>query len=170
MSSTGVNTEANKEAAQDYIDLGNEAMRQMDLQRALKCYRKSASLVPNDALMKKIADIELLQRNMSSGSAPSPSAAAAPKRPPPPPPSQSASSSQKPPVDDRPFTDEQLQLVKKINKTKEFYQLLGLEKGADSSAISSAYRKVSTRVTDRNSISRLCVFFQFIFSFFSIFF
>jgi hypothetical protein len=134
---SGVNMEANKEAAQDCLDRGNDALRSMDLERALKWFRKSASLVPSDALNKRIAEVEQLQRNMSSGPVPKRTPA-----PTPPPPTPSAARSTAPPEDSRPFTDEQVQLVKKINKTKDYYDLLGLEKGADSSAISSAYRKV----------------------------
>jgi hypothetical protein len=47
-----------------------------------------------------------------------------------------------PPIPDRTFTPDQLQLVKQITKTKDLYSLLGLEKGADQQAICSAYRKV----------------------------
>lgn len=139
------NLEANSEAAQECLGRAAEAMRDGDLERALKWFRKSNSLVPSAAIAQKIAEVEHLQRNMGG---PKP----APKPRPTPAPAAPARSAAEPAVETRPFTEEQAALCKKINRTKDFYELLGVEKGCESGAITSAYRKLAVKLhPDKNS-------------------
>ena len=154
----------NREAAEEWYARGSVAASSGDLNQALKCFRKSHDLFPDPKTAavrprlnsvraltqpvsiaqnvfvchaldasQKIKDIEQVAKNFASSS---------PNPPPKPKPVPAASPEPAAPS----FTPEQAELVKKIKQTKEYYELLGLQKGADLAAITSAYRKLAVKL------------------------
>eukprot|EP00455_Lapot_gusevi_P046584 TRINITY_DN6153_c0_g2_i1.p1 TRINITY_DN6153_c0_g2~~TRINITY_DN6153_c0_g2_i1.p1 ORF type:complete len:400 (+),score=63.90 TRINITY_DN6153_c0_g2_i1:62-1261(+) len=149
--------EANRDAAQEFMTKGIEALRSGDKDKALRLLRKSNSLYPSK-------DIESLIHKLEAASS-------VPSSAPPPPPSSSSSSSSstsshshskpsapraeeprpEPEAKKENYTEEQLALVKKVNKTKDYYEILGLSKDATESDVKSSYKKLALKLhPDKN--------------------
>lgn len=136
--------DGNKDAAQNCLDIGNKALRDGEKAKALKFLSKAQRLDPNlplgfllSSLRNEIKDAggherrsqSEIKQNVSGttrangDSAPKPAASA-----------------------------EQLEIVQRIRTTKDFYQILGLNKDCTTEEIRKAYKKISLKVhPDKNN-------------------
>jgi len=157
--------------AEKCIEVAKRALSDGDLQKSIKFLKKSLNFRHSNTaenLLKKVED-ELASStqhrrpspspppdsasspsnassssnsntntNTNSGAAKRPAAAAAQQQ-------QQQSSSHHTDAPKKDFTPEQQQAARKINKTADYYQILGIERIADEAAIKAAYRKMALK-------------------------
>ncbi|KAI5069681.1 hypothetical protein GOP47_0015982 [Adiantum capillus-veneris] len=148
--------DGNKDAAQKCLEIGNQALREGDKPRAHRFLSKAQRLDPSLSLQDLLLSLEQETNEQDADASrekdvgkESPS-------------EQEASSSgagmsscngngphtHKAAPE---YTTEQVDIVRRIRKTKDYYQILGLEKECSSEEIRKAYRKVSLKVhPDKN--------------------
>ena len=133
----------NRDAAFDFALKAKSALKDNDLDKALKYYNKSYNLFPTDEIKNIINNLE--KQKLSSANSHNTHASKnhnIPEKTKPPP----------TPIPERAFTSDQSDFVKSINKTKNLYELLGVPKESDTSTITSAYRKLAVKLhPDKNS-------------------
>lgn len=139
--------EGNKDAAQNCLDIGNKALKDGDKAKALKFLTKAQRLDPSlplgsllSSIRKEMKDAgghgrhpqnEIKQNVFGMARANGDSAGSAPN--------VVASA-------------EQIEIVQRICKTKDYYQILGLNKDCTAEEIRKAYKKISLKVhPDKNS-------------------
>ncbi|KAF3780182.1 Chaperone protein dnaJ 49 [Nymphaea thermarum] len=142
--------DGNKDEAQKCLRIGREALESGDRARAQKFISKARRLDPtldvDDLLASFTAeDVNPPSPNDSSSSAAAPSSTQS-GQPPPPSPGDSANGSSS-----RTYTDDQVAVVRQIKKQKDYYAIMGLEKGCSVEDVRKAYRKLSLKVhPDKN--------------------
>ncbi|CAN1824935.1 Chaperone protein dnaJ 49 [Linum perenne] len=155
--------DGNKDDAMKCLRIGKEALASGDRARAAKFFSKARRLDPSLAIEDLIADIEKEKESSSSSSyqtsgkangaasnesklrhrangttAASASAAAGGVD------GSSSSSSPK-------YTEDQVKMVRQINKKKDYYEILGVDKSCTVDDVRKAYRKLSLKVhPDKN--------------------
>ena len=150
---------ANRGEAEKCRDIGNEALRQGQLAKAIKFYEKSLKLYPLSGVdnLKDKAEKMLQKENSSSNNSSSSSSSSSSS---PRPTSSPSSSSQAPSgatnigSGNRAYTAEQEAGAKKILllAKKGHYDVLGLKRSATDSEIKKAYRKLALKFhPDKNS-------------------
>nr|CAD1823718.1 unnamed protein product [Ananas comosus var. bracteatus] len=164
--------DGNKDEAVKCLRIGKEALQSGDRARALKFLSKARRLDPSlpvDALLSTAASADA-DADADANADPSP--------PPPPPPDTSrptsppssgtasaakarvrararagagAGASSSDDASSRSYTEEQAAIVRQIRIQKDYYQILGVEKGCSVEDVRRAYRKLSLKVhPDKN--------------------
>ena len=145
--------DGNKDAAQNCLSIGNRALKEGDKVRAHKFLSKALRLDPGLPLESLVSSLEseigeqdtdlpprektkdIHEASSSDGVGPS----------------ESNGDSNTSNSNTRGFTVEQVDIVRRIKRTKDYYQILGLEKECSVEEIKKAYRKVSLKVhPDKN--------------------
>ena len=145
--------DGNKDAAQRCIDIGNQALQEGDKARAHKFLSKALRLDPTLPLENLVsslaADIGAKDTEIPSKEKPihkdsrATSSSSDGSRP-----SENGSAGERNAQD---YTTEQMDIVRRVRRTKDYYQILGLEKSCSGEEIRKAYRKVSLKVhPDKN--------------------
>lgn len=146
--------DGNKDAAQKCVKIGNQALKEGDKLRAHRFLSKAQRLDPSLALENLLSSLvkETSEQDVdSTHEKPAPKESVD---------EQEASSSGAGTSScngngthkaAQEFTTEQVDTVRRIRKTKDYYQILGLEKECTAEEIRKAYRKVSLKVhPDKN--------------------
>lgn len=136
--------DSNKDAAQNCMVLGNKALKDGDKERAFKFLSKALRLDPSlplgsvlSSLRKDMKDTGCKDGHSQSQHDPSTVG------------TERTNSDSLPKVVS---SAEQVEIVRRIRKTKDYYQILGLAKGCTSEEIRKAYRKISLKVhPDKNN-------------------
>uniref|UniRef100_A0A7S3DTG2 J domain-containing protein n=1 Tax=Entomoneis paludosa TaxID=265537 RepID=A0A7S3DTG2_9STRA len=151
--------EVNKDEAEKCLQIGAEAFKRGDHDRAIKFLTKSIRLYPlpgAEALLSQVksqqqqAQQQQQSASSSARASANASASAAPRR-------SASTASSTTGADGREYTEEQTKIVKKVLRAKEggrgaHYRVLGLEQSCSESEIKKAYRKLSLKVhPDKNS-------------------
>ncbi|KAJ8704158.1 hypothetical protein PYW07_013452 [Mythimna separata] len=135
--------EGNKDEAEKCIAIAQNAFTGGNMEKAEKFLLKAERLYPTP-LAK-----ELLARVRAAGPS-----TAAPKRTPPSSPSAEEVRRRKPTahhVPQREYTPEQQEAVRRVNKCKDFYEILGVSKDATDSDVKKAYKKLALQLhPDKN--------------------
>lgn len=132
---------SNSDQAKACINIAKKAYAEGDTQKAIKFLQKSLNLEAS-------SEAQVLLRAFTSKTASSSSNSA----PPPPKAVPTASSSKEPPPSPKPFTPEQRAEALAILKKKDYYEVLGVERGATEKEIASAYRQLARRIhPDKNN-------------------
>lgn len=147
--------DSNKDAAQKCLDIGNRAFKEGDKPRAHRFLSKAQRLDPSlplESLLSSLAkemreqDAELPPRENHtpkdySGEHEASSSGVG---------TSNCNGNAAPKVA-KEFSADQVDIVRRIRKTKDYYQILGLEKECSAEEIRKAYRKVSLKVhPDKN--------------------
>ena len=126
--------EMNKGEAEKCRELGKKFLRAGNYRQAVKFFEKSLRMYPLpgvDAMCQRAK--EELEKGSTSSSPSRHTDSTGPRK------REPSRASEEP---SRPYTAEQLQIVKKIKACKTHYDVLGVVKNADDSEIKKAYRKV----------------------------
>ncbi|KAL6607928.1 hypothetical protein ACP70R_040991 [Stipagrostis hirtigluma subsp. patula] len=163
--------EGNKDDAAKCLRIGKDALDAGDRARAIKFLSKAKRLDPSLPIDHLLSPLLSPQDEPASASAASSSSP--PQAPPPPKPTQTAAAAEASTEADglrerkqkgkkreeqeevtgaREYTAEQLEVVRQIKKhTRDYYQILGLEKDCTVEDVRKAYRKLSLKVhPDKN--------------------
>ncbi|MCO5604965.1 hypothetical protein L7F22_059140 [Adiantum nelumboides] len=136
--------DGNKDAARHCLNIGNVALKGGDKAKALKFFAKAQRLDPTLPLRSLIASLREDLEDLSSQE------------------SQDRNEiKQNVPRTDRGSVDstsnatastEQVEIVHRVRKTKDYYEILGLQKDCTAEELRKAYRKISLKVhPDKNS-------------------
>eukprot|EP01080_Neovahlkampfia_damariscottae_P006078 gene6078-10086_t len=124
--------EANKDAAEQYYDLAMEKIQSKEYPKALQYLLKSYSLYPMDKTGEKIKKIKKFLSNPQNSK-----------------PKQQETPEQikikeelKQKEEESKFPKEQIEEIKLIIKTKDYYKVLSVEKNATEEQITKSYRKL----------------------------
>ncbi|XP_022987766.1 chaperone protein dnaJ 49-like [Cucurbita maxima] len=149
--------DGNKDDALKCLKIGKESLEAGNRTRALKFVNKARRLDPTlsvDDLLSEIQNVsgeDLGVNSGESGNRSSDTSSSKPsdkpsirRRVPPSGSSESSTSAT--------YTEEQIEVVRKIKKKKDYYEILGLEKSCSTEDIRKAYRKLSLKVhPDKNN-------------------
>lgn len=149
--------DGNKDDAQKCLKIGQDAIEAGDRIRALKFLNKARRLDPTLPIDELIASINSQSKaadpppssgpghgDCGSASSKVPGANFARAR-------VSANGSSSSPSSSSAYTEEQISVVQQIRKKKDYYEILGLEKGCSTEDVRKAYRKLSLKVhPDKN--------------------
>ncbi|KAI1292181.1 DnaJ -like protein subfamily B member 12 [Halotydeus destructor] len=136
--------EGNKDESEKCIALAKKYIREGDVEKGLKWLKKADQMFPSKEAKDLIASTENTGSSAPNGNAKRTNGEAS--RP---------SSKQSTPSRDEPrktpasngprsdFTSEQLEAVKKINKCKNYYEILGITKEATEADLKKQYRKLA---------------------------
>jgi hypothetical protein len=129
----------NKGEAEKCRDIGKKYLRSGNFRQAIKFLEKSLRMYPLpgvDAMIDR-AKVELKKESKTTSPSQPPAAAASEgiRR-------RERAQSEEP---SRPYTAEQLQMVRKIKSCKTHYEVLSVSQSADENEIKKAYRKVSCK-------------------------
>jgi DnaJ family protein B protein 12 len=125
----------NRDEALRCFELGKNSFRNNDLDNALKFFKKSYRLEESDIVKKYIDDVENMKKNGGSSTTRTQQSQKAE------PASKAEPTEQAAPK----YTKEQVDDVKKIRATKDFYEILNVTKTATEDEIKKAYRKLALK-------------------------
>ncbi|ERN00376.1 hypothetical protein AMTRI_Chr05g71970 [Amborella trichopoda] len=136
--------DGNKDAALKCLKIGKEALDSGDKARAFKFLTKARRLDPSlpidDLLSTLDESCDQPPPDSANSSSTSPSTS-----------SNSNHAPQTSKVSSQSYTEEQVTIVRQIKSKKDYYQILGLEKGCSVEDVRKAYRKLSLKVhPDKN--------------------
>lgn len=121
----------NKDEAERCIELGMQAMKKGDKDKAIRLFQKSLNLHPSEVAkkwLKAVAEMPQTHVNKDPEPAPEPHKPAAPK-----------------------FTADQEKICREILGKNDYYDILGIAKTASTDDIKKAYRKLALRLhPDKN--------------------
>ncbi|XP_072954597.1 chaperone protein dnaJ 49-like [Typha angustifolia] len=146
--------DGNKDEAVKCVRIGKDALGSGDRARALKFFSKARRLdptLPIDDLLSTASTDGESQNPSSPDDCAAPSDGPQPEMPAEGSSFASAASTAKARTSPRSYTEEQASIVRQIKKQKDYYQILGLEKGCTVEDVRKAYRKLSLKVhPDKN--------------------
>ncbi|KAK1947270.1 DnaJ subfamily B member 14 [Phytophthora citrophthora] len=140
--------EMNKGEAEKCLEIGKRHLRVGNWEKAIKFFDKSHRMYPLAGVeaLRDRAKAELEKASAPSAQSTSPRGAASSSgvrhRAAPAAPSRSPSSEPS-----RPYTAEQMQVVRKIKGCKNHYEVLAVQQSATDNEVKKAYRKVSDALT-----------------------
>lgn len=140
--------EGNKDESGRCIEIGMTAMRLGSLDKAAKMFEKAQRLFPSKQAEDLLSEVERRRQQAEHSSADSPS-------------SEEAGSGQarrrrkeasEPQEPQKTFTDEQVTMVNRVIKCKDFYEVLGVSKESSDAQIKKAYKKLALQLhPDKNA-------------------
>jgi DnaJ homolog subfamily B member 12 len=169
-----MSSEANREAAEQWLSRATASFRNGEFQKALACAERSIRLFEDPAA---VAFKEKIVEAMNSGGSPSASSSSPNVSTPTPdastprsaapdatssdglrhrkhqetPKPSTPSSSSNADSNSRPYTKEQVEIATKIIKTRDYYEVLGVSKDDNEEEVKKAYRKIALKVhPDKN--------------------
>lgn len=148
--------DGNKEDALKCLKIGKEALESGNRTRALKFVNKARRLDPTlsvDDLLSKIQNVSS-EDGFDTGESGNRSSDTSSSKP-----SDQPSIRRRVPVSGSSesstsvtYTEEQIEVVRKIKKKKDYYEILGVEKSCSTEDVRKAYRKLSLKVhPDKNN-------------------
>lgn len=136
--------DGNKDAAQNCLDIGNKALNDGEKAKALKFLAKAQRLDPSLPLGSLLSSLRKEMKDAGSHDRRPQSEI-----------KQNVSGTARANGDSAPklaASTEQIEIVQRIRKTKDYYQILGLKKDCTTEEIRKAYKKISLKVhPDKNS-------------------
>jgi curved DNA-binding protein CbpA len=127
----------NRDEALRCFEIGKEHYRNNEIDNALKFFAKSYRLEESAIVKGYIDNCEYIKKNRGATPKPAPT------------PQPDASQTQKAAPT---FTKQQIDDIKKVRATKDFYEILGLAKTATEDEVKKAYRKLALKYhPDKNS-------------------
>lgn len=138
---------ANRDAAEQSLDIAKAALAANNLTKAQKFVEKAMKLYPSDEVRKVAIQINSRRSSGASTSSTMPNGTSTTRQ-------RASASSSGPSLPTRETdnsTPEQRELVNRIRKTKDFYDILSISKTATDDDIKRAYRKLALRLhPDKN--------------------
>lgn len=139
--------DSNKDAAQRCLDMGYKALNDGDKVRAHRFLAKALRLDPNLPLQEVLSSLseEMEERGSDNMKFPSEKEPNKDFR------EHEGNTSNSAPKPSSGFPADQVEIVRSIRKTKDYYQILGLSKNCSAEEVRKAYRKISLKVhPDKN--------------------
>lgn len=142
--------DSNKDEANRCIEIGLTALRLGNPEKAAKMFEKAQRLFPCTRAEQLLKEVHSRQEKPHSNSGQDPSNSddsgqTRRRRP-------QESTSEGPSNEAKPYTEDQLTVVKKVLKCKDFYEVLAVAKDSTDAQIKKAYKKLALQLhPDKNS-------------------
>lgn len=142
--------DSNKDEANRCIEIGLTALRLGNPEKAAKMFEKAQRLFPCTRAEQLLKEVHSRQEKSHSNSGQDPSNSddsgqTRRRRP-------QESTSEGPSNEAKPYTEDQLTVVKKVLKCKDFYEVLAVAKDSTDAQIKKAYKKLALQLhPDKNS-------------------
>lgn len=137
-------SEANKDAAQQYLDRAKSCLKKGDVEGAKKAATKSNTLFPSANAVNVLGQADRMASQPRAASAASPAAQATRKR-------AAARANNETPTDSRKVTPAQNKIVNELLGKRDLYDRLGVARDAEEKQIRRAFLKLSVKVhPDKN--------------------